>query len=110
MKMTNSFLLVSLVLIWSSVMADSQETVNMVYTEKPNGENQDSYNLHTLSAVLGSEEKAKDALIYNYESVGGFSAKLTPEETAQIKKQPGVLEVVPSKSAQLQAGTHNLRV
>ncbi|KAK7277285.1 hypothetical protein RIF29_18436 [Crotalaria pallida] len=86
--------------------ASSTPAVHIVYTERPEGEEDpEAYHIRTLSAVLGSEEAAKEALLYSYKNAAsGFSAKLTPEQVAEISKQPGVLQVVPSRTLQLHAG------
>ncbi|XP_019053208.1 PREDICTED: subtilisin-like protease SBT3.17 [Nelumbo nucifera] len=109
-------LLVVLVLIFSSIMADgaagtggspasSEAAVHIVYTEKPEGEEPEAFHIKTLASVLGSEEAAKGALLYSYKNAAnGFSAKLTPEQVSQISKQPGVLQVVPSRTLQLHSG------
>jgi hypothetical protein len=37
---------------------------------------------------LGSEEKAKDAVLYHYKhAASGFSAKLTPEQVEDLKSE-----------------------
>ncbi|XP_038996545.1 subtilisin-like protease SBT3.17 [Hibiscus syriacus] len=83
--------------------------VHIIYTEKPQDEQPEAYHLRTLASVLGSEEAAKDALIYSYKTAAsGFSAKLTPEQVAEISKQPGVLQVIPSRTLQLHSGPGNL--
>ncbi|XP_010521139.1 PREDICTED: subtilisin-like protease SBT3.6 [Tarenaya hassleriana] len=95
----------------SIVMAESTESqppqpkVHIVYTERPTDEEPESYHVRTLTSVLGSEDAAKEALIYSYkEAASGFSAKLTPEQVTEISKQPGVLQVVPSQTYRLHAG------
>ncbi|GMJ11663.1 Subtilisin Propeptide-Like Inhibitor 1 [Hibiscus trionum] len=83
----------------------SPAAVHIIYTEKPQDEQPEAYHIRTLASVLGSEEAAKDALIYSYKTAAsGFSAKLTPEQVAEISKQPGVLQVVPSRTLQLHSG------
>uniref|UniRef100_A0A5B7AK60 Inhibitor I9 domain-containing protein n=1 Tax=Davidia involucrata TaxID=16924 RepID=A0A5B7AK60_DAVIN len=118
MQKTSTLLFISLLLIWSSsssiiaIMADksvdsssSAAAVHIIYTEKPEGEEPEAYHLRTLASVLGSEEAAKGVLLYSYKNAAsGFSAKLTPEQVSEISKQPGVLQVVPSRTVQLHSG------
>ncbi|KAG4166289.1 hypothetical protein ERO13_A13G121200v2 [Gossypium hirsutum] len=83
--------------------------VHIVYTERPQDEQPEAYHIRTLSNVLGSEEAAKEALIYSYKTAAsGFSAKLTPQQVAEISKQLGVLQVVPSRTLQLHSGPGKL--
>ncbi|KAJ8460962.1 hypothetical protein OPV22_033888 [Ensete ventricosum] len=81
---------------------EEEAAVNIVFVEKPEGEEPEAFHIRTLVAVLGSEEAAKDSLIYHYKhAASGFSAKLTPSQVEELSKQPGVLRVVPSKTVSL---------
>ncbi|OIW01398.1 hypothetical protein TanjilG_02554 [Lupinus angustifolius] len=87
----------------------SAPAVYIVYTDKPVGEDPTPYHIQTLSTVFGSEDAAKEALLYTYKNAAtGFSARLTPEQVAEISKQPGVLQVVPSRTLQLHSGGSGL--
>ncbi|KAL1322566.1 hypothetical protein HN51_067574 [Arachis hypogaea] len=47
-----------------------------------------------LASVLGSHEKAKEAIIYSYNKhINGFAALLEEEEAAHIAKKPNVVSV-----------------
>ncbi|KAJ6734874.1 PROTEINASE INHIBITOR PROPEPTIDE [Salix purpurea] len=81
-------------------MADSSAaaSVQIVYTKRPQHEEPEAYHIRTLASVLGSEDAAKEALLYSYNTVAsGFSPKLTPELL-------GVLQVVPNMKVQLHTG------
>ncbi|THU59656.1 hypothetical protein C4D60_Mb07t04360 [Musa balbisiana] len=81
---------------------EEEAAVNIVYVAKPEGEEPEAFHIRTLAAVLGSEEAAKDSLIYHYKhAASGFSAKLTRSQVEELSKQPGVLRVVPSKTVRL---------
>ncbi|KAK9109927.1 hypothetical protein Sjap_017987 [Stephania japonica] len=56
-----------------SIMAETgngsgEAEVHIVYTEKPEGEEPEAYHVRTLATVLGSEEAAKEAIIYSYKT------------------------------------------
>ncbi|KAL2245053.1 UNVERIFIED_CONTAM: Subtilisin-like protease SBT5.4 [Sesamum indicum] len=66
----------------------------------------DSHN-QLLASFLGSEEKAKDAIIYNYKRhINGFAALLEEEEAAEIAKHPHVVSVFPNQAKKLHT-THS---
>ncbi|KAI8531174.1 hypothetical protein RHMOL_Rhmol11G0116700 [Rhododendron molle] len=91
--------------------ASEEATVHIIYTQKPSDQDPDSFHISTLASVLGSEEAAKEAMLYSYKhAASGFSAKLTPEQVSQMSKLPGVLQVVPSRTVQLHSGTGKLNV
>ncbi|XP_066362700.1 subtilisin-like protease SBT3.11 [Miscanthus floridulus] len=81
----------------------AQETaVHIVYVDRPEDADPEEFHLRTLTPVLGSEQKARDAVLYHYKTAAsGFSAKLTPQQVEALKEQPGVLQVVPSQTYQL---------
>ncbi|KAK4279744.1 hypothetical protein QN277_011470 [Acacia crassicarpa] len=115
-----SSLILLVLLIVSTAMAESAPksvdsadsstpAVHIVYVEKPDNEEPEAYHIRTLTAVLGSEEAAREALLYSYKNAAsGFSAKLTPEQVSEISKQPGVLQVVPSRTLQVHSGPMQL--
>nr|GLL42309.1 subtilisin-like protease SBT3.12 [Ipomoea trifida]GMD70718.1 subtilisin-like protease SBT3.17 [Ipomoea batatas] len=90
-------------------MADSQSQstsdakVYIVYTHKPEeGVEHEDFHLKTLASVVGSEDAAKEAILYTYKhAASGFSAKLTPAQVDELSKKPGVLQVVRSQTVQL---------
>ncbi|XP_020202601.1 subtilisin-like protease Glyma18g48580 [Cajanus cajan] len=51
-----------------------------------------------LASVLGSHEKAKEAVMYSYNKhINGFAAVLEEEEASEIAKKPNVISVFLSK-------------
>ncbi|XP_050269163.1 subtilisin-like protease SBT3.3 [Quercus robur] len=93
----------------SSSSSESESAVHIVYVERPQDMEPEAFHIQTLASVLGSEEAAKEALIYSYKTAAsGFSAKLTPQQVSLIAKLPGVLQVVPSRTLQLHSGPGRL--
>ncbi|XP_008795572.2 subtilisin-like protease SBT3.17 [Phoenix dactylifera] len=73
--------------------------VHIVYVDRPENEEAEAFHIRTLAPVVGSEEKAKDTVIYHYKhAASGFSAKLTPKQVEELSKKPGVLQVVPDQT------------
>ncbi|KAF8399720.1 hypothetical protein HHK36_015590 [Tetracentron sinense] len=55
-----------------------------------------------LGSLLGSEEKAKDAIFYSYRRhINGFAANLEEEEAVEISKHPEVISVFINKRKRL---------
>uniref|UniRef100_A0A7N2KVT2 Inhibitor I9 domain-containing protein n=1 Tax=Quercus lobata TaxID=97700 RepID=A0A7N2KVT2_QUELO len=111
----------------SSSSSESESAVHIVYVERPQDMEPEAFHIQTLASVLGSEEAAKEALIYSYKTAAsGFSAKLTPQQVSLIasatkvvvevtitlcfstEELPGVLQVVPSRTLQLHSGPGRL--
>ncbi|XP_020082281.1 subtilisin-like protease SBT3.9 [Ananas comosus] len=95
--------------------AEAEEAkVQIVYVDRPEGADPEEFHIRTLGAVLGSEEAAKEAVIYHYtHAASGFSAKLTLKQVEELQKQAGVLQVVPSRTYQLHGpstATHRISI
>ncbi|CAL4936977.1 unnamed protein product [Urochloa decumbens] len=110
MKHSASISVVFLVLVHLAVATAASAAAAMdgaanylVYVDRhPPGVDCQQYQLGILAAALGSEEKAKAAILYNYKNVmSGFSARLTPSELEAVKKQPQVNRVLPSVTLSL---------
>ncbi|KAH9296743.1 hypothetical protein KI387_028425 [Taxus chinensis] len=85
--------------------ASNEGSVHIVYLERTSDEDPENTHIQTLASVLGSEEAAKNAILYSYKhTVNGFSAKLTPEQVDALSKLPGVLQVMPSRTYHLHGG------
>ncbi|KAL5776418.1 hypothetical protein ACOSP7_009344 [Xanthoceras sorbifolium] len=117
MQTKNSLLFFSSLLLLFSLIemaesarsAPSSSAVHIIYTERPQDEEPEAYHMRILSSVVGSDEAAKEALLYSYKTAAsGFSAKLTSEQVTEMSKQPGVLQVVPSRTVQLHSGPARL--
>ncbi|KAK3037050.1 hypothetical protein RJ639_031767 [Escallonia herrerae] len=87
----SSFLCLSVLFsIVTISMAETAESaapaaVHIIYTQEPDGEEPEAFHIRTLASVLGSEDAAKEAILYSYKhAASGFSAKLTPHQVSQI--------------------------
>ncbi|KAL5197889.1 hypothetical protein ABZP36_001401 [Zizania latifolia] len=92
------------VLLGSSVATATEQDhthagVYIVIVQPPaDGVDSHAYHLGILAAALGSEERAKEALLYSYRIVAsGFAAKLTPAELAAVQKHPAVIQARPDE-------------
>ncbi|KAM0908673.1 hypothetical protein ACQ4PT_015298 [Festuca glaucescens] len=55
-----------------------------------------------LGSVLGSEEKAQDAIFYSYTKyINGFAATLEEEDAMEVSKHPSVISVFPNRGRKL---------
>ncbi|KAG8061712.1 hypothetical protein GUJ93_ZPchr0003g18452 [Zizania palustris] len=105
----NPWTVISLVVVLAVAMATATAAAEgpaanyLVFVDPPpSGVVGTTYQLGILTAALGSEEKAKGAILYNYKNVvSGFSARLTPAELEAVKKQPQVNRVLPSATLSL---------
>uniref|UniRef100_A0ACD6AAB1 Uncharacterized protein n=1 Tax=Avena sativa TaxID=4498 RepID=A0ACD6AAB1_AVESA len=93
----------------SAAVADGPPAVYLVFVDPtPPGVTCMQFHLGILTVALGSEEKAKEAMIYNYKNVvNGFSARVTPSQLDAIKKQPQVNRVLPSVTLHLMSSKFN---
>ncbi|KAM3318098.1 hypothetical protein ACQJBY_035688 [Aegilops geniculata] len=98
-----SLILLVLAAVTMAAAADGPPATYLFFVDPtPPGVTCMQYHLGILTAALGSEEKAKAAIIYNYKNVvSGFSARVTPAELEAIKKQPHVNRALPSATLQL---------
>ncbi|KAI4966407.1 hypothetical protein ZWY2020_040992 [Hordeum vulgare] len=64
----------------------AQRRLHIAHADLPGDANPEEFHIRTLSPVLGSEEKARDAVLYHYKhAASGFSAKLTAKQIEDLK-------------------------
>ncbi|CAL5065788.1 unnamed protein product [Urochloa decumbens] len=85
-------------------------SVYMVMVRPPaQGVDCEAYQMRILAAALGSDARAKAALVYSYKTVvSGFAAKLTPAQVAAVQKHPDVLQALPDVKYTLQGDSNHL--
>ncbi|PWZ14298.1 Subtilisin-like protease SBT3.1 [Zea mays] len=88
--------------------AATTASVYVVMVKAPaQGVDSEAYHMSILATVLGSEEKAKRALIYSYKAAAsGFAAKLTPAQVAALQKHPDVVQALPDVKYTLEDRNH----
>ncbi|RLM86136.1 subtilisin-like protease SBT3.3 [Panicum miliaceum] len=87
-----------------------QASVYMVMVKPPaQGVDCKAYQMGILATAVGSEARAKAALVYSYKTVvSGFAAKLTPAQAAELQKHPDVLQALPDVKYTLQSDSNHL--
>ncbi|XP_028791009.1 subtilisin-like protease Glyma18g48580 [Neltuma alba] len=105
----SSFLLCSFVQLQQPAYAIKKSYVVYLgshsHGPKPSSADMDfatSSHYELLASVLGSHERAKEAIFYSYNRhINGFAALLEEDEAAEIKKNPKVVSVFLSQSHKL---------
>ncbi|XP_009618587.1 subtilisin-like protease SBT4.1 [Nicotiana tabacum] len=88
----------SFIIARTASFPEDDKKIYIVFTENSDYEK-------ILATVLGSEDAAKQAIIYPYKNeLKGFAASLTPEQASRLKKQRGVLNIIPDRSLNLDSG------
>ncbi|KAH0702933.1 hypothetical protein KY290_018253 [Solanum tuberosum] len=87
------------------VQANGESKVHAVYLGRRKHDDVElttSSHHQILSSVLGSQEAAKESIIYSYRhGFSGFAAKLTEAQAKRIAELPDVVHVVPNHFYQL---------
>ncbi|XP_009764495.1 subtilisin-like protease SBT3.15 [Nicotiana tabacum] len=88
----------SFIIARTASFPEEDKKIYIVFTENSDYEK-------ILATVLGSEEAAKQAIIYTYNNeLKGFAASLTPEQASRLEEQQGVLNIIPDRSLSLDRG------
>ncbi|RLM52896.1 hypothetical protein C2845_PMPSC039921 [Panicum miliaceum] len=122
-----AFLLVLLTSAAAAGHGQQQASVYMVMVKPPaQGVDCEAYQMGILATALGSEARAKAALVYSYKTVvSGFAAKLTPAQAAALQRpehseliltfvpvswpeHPDVLQALPDVKYTLQSDSNHL--
>ncbi|CAN4089461.1 unnamed protein product [Withania somnifera] len=87
------------------VHANGESKVHVVYLGRRKHDDAElttSAHYKILSSVLGSQEAARESIIYSYKyGFSGFAAKLTEAQAKRIAELPDVVHVVPNHFYQL---------
>ncbi|XP_065847431.1 subtilisin-like protease SBT3.4 [Euphorbia lathyris] len=106
-------ILVSFVIKMGESEPDLSAKVHIVHTEKPqDDEEHEAFHLRTLADALGSDDAAKNSMLYSYNAAAcGFSAKLTPDQVQQLSGKPGIIQIVASSTYHLhgKSGKNKIR-
>ncbi|GFP96354.1 subtilisin-like protease sbt3.5 [Phtheirospermum japonicum] len=94
-NLSSTIVLTQILLLFSflipSMAADSSSSeakVHIVYTERPNDQEPEAYHIKTLASVVGSEDAAKESLVYSYKHGDSvFSAKLTADQVSELSSK-----------------------
>ncbi|KAK2630841.1 hypothetical protein QOZ80_UnG0722210 [Eleusine coracana subsp. coracana] len=107
-----AFFLLAAIAACSAAGQGKRSACVYIVTVRPpaTGVNSEWYQMHILATALGSEERARQALLYSYKTVmSGFAAKLTPAQLAALKKHPDVLQALPEVKYSLH-GDNNINI
>ncbi|KAK4734794.1 hypothetical protein R3W88_009055 [Solanum pinnatisectum] len=82
------------------IQANAKSKVHIVYMGRRQHDDIElttSAHHQILSSVLGSQEAARDSIIYSYKhGFSGFAARLTKSQAKKIAELPDVVHVIPN--------------